>query len=82
MSPTIATLIFAIGVANARDRGAGISIVAALVFCSQGVIQNFHPYTVAKTVEGASQTIPPALDWPHRFPALSAMTPPTGERFA
>jgi K+-transporting ATPase ATPase A chain len=34
-----------------------ISIVAALVFCSQGVIQNFHPYTVAKTVEGAAQTI-------------------------
>src|SRR4029077_15670693 len=34
-----------------------ISIVAALVFCSQGVIQNFHPYTVVKTVEGATQTI-------------------------
>jgi K+-transporting ATPase ATPase A chain len=34
-----------------------ISIVAALVFSSQGVIQNFHPYTVAKTVEGAAQTI-------------------------
>jgi K+-transporting ATPase ATPase A chain len=34
-----------------------ISIVAALVFCSQGVIQNFHPYTVARTVEGATQTI-------------------------
>jgi potassium-transporting ATPase potassium-binding subunit len=34
-----------------------LSIVAALVFCSQGVIQNFHPYTVAKTVEGAAQTI-------------------------
>jgi K+-transporting ATPase ATPase A chain len=34
-----------------------IAIVAALVFCSQGVIQNFHPYTVAKTVEGATQTI-------------------------
>jgi K+-transporting ATPase ATPase A chain len=32
-------------------------IVAALVFCSQGVIQNFHPYTVVKTVEGATQTI-------------------------
>ncbi len=26
-------------------------------FCSQGVIQNFHPYTVARTVEGATQTI-------------------------
>jgi K+-transporting ATPase ATPase A chain len=34
-----------------------LSILAALVFCSQGVIQNFHPYTVAKTVEGATQTI-------------------------
>ncbi len=34
-----------------------IAIVAALVFCSQGAIQNFHPYTVAKTVEGATQTI-------------------------
>jgi K+-transporting ATPase ATPase A chain len=34
-----------------------ISIVAALVFCSQGVIQNLHPYTVATTIEGAKQTI-------------------------
>jgi potassium-transporting ATPase potassium-binding subunit len=34
-----------------------ISIVAALVLCWQGAIQNFHPYTVAKTVEGATQTI-------------------------
>ena len=34
-----------------------LAIVAALVFASQGVIQNFHPYTVAKTVEGAPQTI-------------------------
>jgi K+-transporting ATPase ATPase A chain len=34
-----------------------LSIVAALVFCWTGVIQNFHPYTVAKTVEGATQTI-------------------------
>jgi K+-transporting ATPase ATPase A chain len=34
-----------------------IAIVAALVLCSQGVIQNFHGYTVAKTVEGATQTI-------------------------
>ena len=34
-----------------------ISIVAALVLCSQGAIQNFQPYTVAKTVEGATQTI-------------------------
>jgi potassium-transporting ATPase potassium-binding subunit len=34
-----------------------ISVVAALVLCSQGAIQNLHPYTVAKTVEGATQTI-------------------------
>jgi K+-transporting ATPase ATPase A chain len=34
-----------------------ISIVAALIFCSQGVIQNLHPYTVATTIEGAKQTI-------------------------
>ncbi len=35
-----------------------ISLVAALFLCSQGVIQNFHPYTAVKTVEGATQTIP------------------------
>jgi K+-transporting ATPase ATPase A chain len=34
-----------------------LSIVAALVFCSQGVIQNVHPYSVARTIEGATQTI-------------------------
>jgi K+-transporting ATPase ATPase A chain len=34
-----------------------ISVVAALVLCSRGAIQNFHPYTVAKTLEGATQTI-------------------------
>jgi potassium-transporting ATPase potassium-binding subunit len=34
-----------------------ISFLAALFFCSQGVIQNFHPYTVAKTLEGAKQVI-------------------------
>ena len=34
-----------------------ISIVAALVLCGQGVIQNLHPYTVAKTLEGAKQVI-------------------------
>src|ERR1700680_5063542 len=34
-----------------------IAVLAALVFCSQGVIQNFHGYTVAKTVEGTTQTI-------------------------
>lgn len=34
-----------------------ISLIAALFLCSQGVIQNLHPYTVAKTVEGAKQVI-------------------------
>lgn len=34
-----------------------ISLVAALLFCAQGAIQNFHPYTVAKTLEGAKQVI-------------------------
>jgi len=34
-----------------------IAFVAALVFVWQGSIQNFHPYTAAKTVEGASQSI-------------------------
>lgn len=33
------------------------SFLAALFFCSQGVIQNFHPYTVAQTLEGAKQVI-------------------------
>ncbi len=34
-----------------------ISIVAALVLVSRGTIQNVHPYTVATTIEGATQTI-------------------------
>jgi len=34
-----------------------ISVVAALLLVSRGSIQNFKPYTVAKTVEGATQTI-------------------------
>ena len=34
-----------------------ISIVAALLLCWQGTVQNFHPYTAARTVEGATQTI-------------------------
>lgn len=34
-----------------------LSIVAALFYCSQGVIQNFKAYDQLKTVEGASQTI-------------------------
>ncbi|MES1260937.1 MAG: potassium-transporting ATPase subunit KdpA [Acidobacteriota bacterium] len=34
-----------------------LSIVAALVLCWQGAIQNLHPYTTAVTLEGAKQTI-------------------------
>lgn len=34
-----------------------IAFVAALVLCSQGAIQNFHSYTIAKTLEGAKQVI-------------------------
>jgi K+-transporting ATPase ATPase A chain len=34
-----------------------LSLVGALFLCSQGVIQNLHPYTTVKTVEGAPQTI-------------------------
>jgi K+-transporting ATPase ATPase A chain len=34
-----------------------ISIVGGLFLCSQGVIQNLKPYTVATTLEGAKQTI-------------------------
>src|SRR5262245_29049022 len=34
-----------------------ISLVAALILVWQGSIQNFNPYTAAKTVEGATQTI-------------------------
>jgi K+-transporting ATPase ATPase A chain len=34
-----------------------ICIVAALVLVTRGAIQNFAPYTVATTVEGATQTI-------------------------
>jgi len=35
-----------------------LSIVVALLLCSQGVIQNLHPYTKAATLEGAVQTLP------------------------
>jgi K+-transporting ATPase ATPase A chain len=35
-----------------------ISLGAALLLCSQGAIQNLHPYATVKTVEGATQTIP------------------------
>jgi K+-transporting ATPase ATPase A chain len=34
-----------------------LSLIGALFLCSQGAIQNLHPYTKAKTVEGATQTI-------------------------
>jgi K+-transporting ATPase ATPase A chain len=34
-----------------------LSLAGALFLCSQGVIQNLHPYTQVKTVEGAAQTI-------------------------
>jgi K+-transporting ATPase ATPase A chain len=35
-----------------------LSVVAALLLCSQGVIQNLNPYTKVTTLEGAVQTIP------------------------
>lgn len=34
-----------------------IALIAAVFLCWQGAIQNFHPYTVAKTLEGAKQVI-------------------------
>src|SRR5262245_26494859 len=34
-----------------------MSVIGALILVSQGAIQNFLPYTVATTVEGAKQTI-------------------------
>src|SRR5262249_42187959 len=34
-----------------------LSLVAALILASQGVIQNWDPYTNVTTVEGATQTI-------------------------
>ncbi len=34
-----------------------LSLLAALFFCSQGVIQNFEPYTVVKTLQGGKQVI-------------------------
>lgn len=33
------------------------SLIVAVFLCSQGVIQNVEPYTVAKTLEGAKQVI-------------------------
>ncbi|HWB87367.1 MAG TPA: potassium-transporting ATPase subunit KdpA [Bryobacteraceae bacterium] len=35
-----------------------LSVAGALLLCSQGVIQNLHPYAKVATVEGAVQTIP------------------------
>jgi potassium-transporting ATPase potassium-binding subunit len=34
-----------------------LSLAGALFLCSQGVVQNFSPYTKATTIEGATQTI-------------------------
>jgi K+-transporting ATPase ATPase A chain len=34
-----------------------ISIIGCLLFVSQGVVQNLHPYTDVTTVEGAKQTL-------------------------
>jgi K+-transporting ATPase ATPase A chain len=34
-----------------------LSLIGAIFLCSQGAIQNLHPYTKVKTVEGATQTI-------------------------
>ena len=34
-----------------------LSLLGAMFFCSQGVVQNFKPYDQVKTVEGATQTI-------------------------
>src|SRR5712691_1178590 len=34
-----------------------ICVVGALIFVSQGMIQNFNPYTVVHTLDGATQTI-------------------------
>jgi len=34
------------------------SIILALLFVQQGVLQNFHPYVHAATLEGAAQTLP------------------------
>ena len=34
-----------------------ISVIVAILFVSQGVVQNLNPYTTATTVEGAKQTI-------------------------
>ena len=35
-----------------------LSLASAIVFLSQGVVQNFHPATEVRTLEGAAQRIP------------------------
>jgi K+-transporting ATPase ATPase A chain len=35
-----------------------LAVIAAMLLCSQGVIQNLNPYTKVTTLEGAVQTIP------------------------
>ena len=35
-----------------------LAVVLALALASQGVMQSFHPYVAARTLEGASQTLP------------------------
>src|SRR6516162_3115240 len=34
-----------------------LCLVGALLYCSQGVVQNLHPYTTVTTVEGSKQVI-------------------------
>ena len=34
-----------------------LSLAGAVILCSQGVIQNFHPYQTVATVEGKTQTV-------------------------
>ena len=35
-----------------------LSIILSVILVSQGVVQTFHPYVTAKTLEGTQQTIP------------------------
>jgi K+-transporting ATPase ATPase A chain len=35
-----------------------LSIILSIILVSQGVVQTFHPYVTANTLEGAKQTIP------------------------
>ena len=47
-----------------------ISVVLALVLVSQGMIQNFSPYTAVTTLEGGTQTLADGR-WPRRRPSSS-----------